>query len=119
VCSSDLSEGLDYPNGVMKCAVVVGVPLQEMGLEVKALIDYYEKRMGKGWEYGYIFPAVIKSIQAAGRCVRSERDRAAIVYLDERFAWANFRKCFPRDFDFVVSSEPHKLVKRFFGTPAP
>ncbi|MDD5317353.1 MAG: ATP-dependent DNA helicase [Candidatus ainarchaeum sp.] len=119
VQGGSLSEGIDYPGGVMKCAVMAGVPLQEMDVEVKSLIDYYEARMGKGWEYGYIYPAVIKSIQAAGRCVRSERDRAAMVYLDERFAWGNYRKCFPKDFDFVLSAEPSKVVAKFFSGPAP
>jgi len=114
VQGGSLTEGVDYPNGLLKCAVMVGVPLQEMSLEVKSLIEYYDGRMGKGWEYGYIYPAVVKAMQAAGRCVRSETDRAAMVYLDERFAWANYRRCFPKDFDYVLSSEPHKLVKKFF-----
>jgi len=110
-----LAEGVDYPDGMLKCAVVVGIPLQEMGAEVEALISYYDARMGKGWEYGYLYPAVMKSLQAAGRCIRSETDRAAIVFLDERFAWNNYRRCFPKDFDAVVSPSPAELVKRFFS----
>ncbi len=97
VQGGSLSEGLDFGNGEIKTAIIVGIALEEMGLEVKSLIEYYQEKFGKGWEYAYIYPAVTRALQAAGRAIRKEEDRAAIVYLDERFNWQNYRKLFPAE----------------------
>ncbi|HHI04292.1 MAG TPA: ATP-dependent DNA helicase, partial [Candidatus Woesearchaeota archaeon] len=56
VASGSFGEGIDLP-GVLKCVVVIGIPLQKPDLEARALIDYYDKKFGKGWDYGYMFPA--------------------------------------------------------------
>ncbi|VVB98008.1 ATP-dependent DNA helicase [uncultured archaeon] len=105
VQGGSLSEGLDYSNGEIKTAVVVGIALEEMSLEVKSLIDYYQEKFGKGWEYAYIYPAVTRALQAAGRAIRKDEDKAAIIYLDERFNWQNYRKLFPTDERFVVVNQ--------------
>ncbi|MEM3400332.1 MAG: ATP-dependent DNA helicase [Candidatus Micrarchaeia archaeon] len=115
VQGGSLAEGVDIPNGKMKCAVIVGVALEEMGIEIEAMIDYYDKKFGRGWEYAYIFPAIVKAMQAAGRCIRSEKDRAAVVFLDERFVWKNYSRCFPQDFEFRETDTPEKELASFFS----
>ncbi len=97
VQGGSLSEGLDFSNNEITTLIVVGVALEEMTLETKALITYYEEKFGKGWEYAYFLPAMTKALQAAGRAIRKENDRAVIVFLDERFAWQNYRRLFPKD----------------------
>jgi len=114
VQGGSLSEGIDYCNEEIKTAVIVGVALEEMSLEIEALIDYYEEKFSKGWEYGYMWPAVIKAMQAAGRGIRKETDRCAIVYMDERFAWKNYKSVFDSGTQFVMTSEPEKFVKEFW-----
>lgn len=118
VQGGSLSEGLDFANGEIKTAIVVGIALEEMGLEVKSLIDYYQEKFGKGWEYAYIYPAVVRALQSAGRAIRKEEDKAAIIYLDERFNWQNYRKLLPMDEKFVpVKSEDlEKYLGDFWGT---
>lgn len=110
VQGGSLSEGLDFGNGEIKTAIVVGIALEEMNLEIKSLIDYYQGKFGKGWEYAYIYPAVMRALQSAGRAIRKEEDKAAIIYLDERFAWQNYRKLFPSDEKFAVA-KPEELEK--------
>jgi len=114
VQGGSLAEGYDYPNGIMKGAIMVGIALDEMSLEVQALIDYYEGKFGKGWEYGYLFPAVVRALQASGRMIRSEEDRGIAVFLDERFKWKNYTRCFPRDFEYVITHEPEKITRMFW-----
>jgi DNA excision repair protein ERCC-2 len=114
VQGGSMSEGIDYCNQEIKTAVIVGVALEEMSLEIEALIDYYEEKFGKGWEYGYMWPAVIKAMQAAGRGVRKESDHCAVVYMDERFAWKNYKSVFDSDTQFIMTSEPEKYVKEFW-----
>jgi len=115
VSAGSLSEGVDYPGKILDAVFVAGLPLKKPDLLTQALIDYYEIRFGRGWDYGYIYPAMNRALQAAGRCIRSETDRGAIVLLDERFRWANYAKCFPPDYDFIVTETPGKYLKKFFG----
>lgn len=114
VQGGSLAEGIDYANNEIKTAVIVGIALEEMGLEVQALIDHYEEKFGKGWEYGYIYPAVIKALQAAGRSIRKESDSAVIVFMDERFKWRNYKSILDDGRQFIVTAEPEKYVKNFW-----
>lgn len=118
VMAGSFSEGMDYPGKFLNCVVVVGIPLEIPNLESKALIEYYDKKFKRGWDYGYIYPAMTRSIQAAGRCIRSEDDRGVCVFIDERFLWGNYRKVFPSDLVIKVSNEPEKEIKEFFSKQA-
>ncbi len=113
VQGGSLGEGVDYANGEIKCAVVVGIALEEMSMEVEALIEYYEEKFGRGWDYGYLYPGVIRAVQAAGRAIRKEQDRAVVVYMDERFRWKNYRKLLPNE-RYVVSDDPVVYMRRFW-----
>lgn len=114
VSGGSLSEGVDFPKNVLKGVVVVGLPLQSPTLETKALIDYYDKKFGRGWDYGYLYPGISRAIQAAGRMIRSEKDRGVAVFLDERYTWANYRRCFPPELKTVTSAAPEKLIEDFW-----
>ena len=112
VFSGSFDQGVDFPNNILKGVIIAGLPLAKPDLETKSLIECYNRYFGKGIEYGYIYPAIQKSIQASGRAIRKETDKAAIVYLDERFLWKNYRNIFS-DGNFIVSNEPWIEVKRF------
>ncbi len=72
-------------------------------------------KFNRGMDYGYIYPAMTKALQSAGRGIRSETDRGAIIFMDERFKWKNYAKYFPKEFEPVVTEKPEKYVERFFG----
>ncbi|MBL7055107.1 ATP-dependent DNA helicase [Candidatus Woesearchaeota archaeon] len=114
VAAGSFGEGIDLPGDLLKAVIVIGLPLEKPSLEIKELIDYYDEKFGKGWDYGYMFPAIIKCLQNAGRCIRSETDRGVIVFLDERFAWQNYYKCFPPDMDVKITKLYEDKVKDFF-----
>ncbi|MBS3068255.1 ATP-dependent DNA helicase [Candidatus Micrarchaeota archaeon] len=114
VQGGSLAEGIDYANNDIKTAVIVGIALEEMNLEVQALIDHYQNKFGKGWEYGYTYPAIIKALQAAGRSIRKESDKAAIVFMDERFTWRNYKTVLDDGRRFIITNEPEKYVKEFW-----
>jgi len=114
VASANFSEGIDLPN-ILKAVIVVGLPLQKPNLETAKLIDYYDQKFGRGWDYGYIFPAITKCLQSAGRCIRSETDRGVIVFLDERFAWQNYKKCFPSESNMIITKLYEDRIKEFFS----
>jgi DNA excision repair protein ERCC-2 len=104
VASGSYGEGIDLPGDLLKGVIVVGLPLQKPDLETKELINYYDLKFKKGWDYGYLFPAFNKTLQNAGRCIRSKDDKGIIVFLDERYAWSNYFRCFPKDMGVVVKN---------------
>ncbi|MDP7324363.1 MAG: helicase C-terminal domain-containing protein, partial [Candidatus Woesearchaeota archaeon] len=104
---------IDLPGDLLKCVVVVGIPLGRPNLETKQVIDYYNKKFGRGWDYGYVLPAITKVFQNAGRCIRSETDRGVIVYMDERYAWPSYARVFPED-EVEVCVEVEERIEGFF-----
>ena len=113
VAAGSFGEGIDLP-GILKGVVVVGLPLDRPDLETQQLIEYYDKKFGKGWDYGYIMPALTKCMQNAGRCIRSETDRGVIAFLDERYAWPRYFNCFPTDWKLRISADPVPEIQKFF-----
>ncbi|MFP4524711.1 MAG: ATP-dependent DNA helicase [Candidatus Woesearchaeota archaeon] len=114
VITGNFGEGIDLPGDELKGVIIVGLPLQRPDLETKALIDYYDEKFKKGWDYGYVFPAFNKTMQSAGRCIRSETDRGVIIFLDERYAWPRYKRCFPADWDVKISLRYENLIENFF-----
>ena len=115
VAGGSLSEGVDYPGRDLIGVIIVGIPLAEMNIETEAIIGYYEEKYGRGWLYGYIYPAMTKVLQAMGRAIRSEEDRSIIVLMDERYTWRNYRKALPRDLETITTTEPENYVEKFFS----
>jgi len=113
VSSGSFGEGIDLP-GILSCVVVAGLPLQKPDLEIKQLIKYYDRKFGNGWDYGYVMPAITKCMQNAGRCIRSETDKGAIIFLDERYAWPQYFRCFPKGWEVEIMGEISNRLKDFF-----
>ena len=114
VQGGSFSEGVDFPNNCLKGIIIAGLGLAKPDLETKSLIEYYDKKFGKGWNYAYCYPAIQKAIQASGRAIRSEKDKAVILFLDERFLWKNYRD-FLKSENFIISAGPWNEVRKFFA----
>ncbi len=117
--AGSFGEGIDLPGDELRGVVIVGLPLARPDLETKAIISYYDKKLGNGWDFGYTLPAITKALQCAGRCIRSETDRGVIVFLDERYAYPSYAKAFPADWNLVTTLLFEKRIKEFFGTAQP
>jgi len=115
VSGGSFSEGLDFPGDYLSCAIIVGVPFGRMDIYTNALIDFYEKKFHKGWEYAYNGPAITKAMQASGRVIRTETDRGACIFLDTRFSEPRFKVYYPKDFEVKKTIEPEKEVEKFFN----
>lgn len=112
VVGANFAEGIDLPGDLLKAVVVVGLPLQRPDLETRELINYFDKKFAKGWDYGYLFPAMNKCFQSTGRCIRSETDRGVVIYLDLRYRWQNYLRCFQED--VKISEDYKRLIGGFF-----
>ena len=115
VATGSFGEGIDLIGDFLKAVIIVGLPLEKPDLETRELINYYDERFGKGWDYGYIMPAITKTLQNAGRCIRSETDRGVIVFLDERYAWPSYRRCFPVEMEVRITKSYIEEIKEFFS----
>lgn len=95
VLGGSLSEGIDLPGEALIGCVVVGPPIPPFDLERQHLKAYFDRRYGQGEAYAYIYPAMAKAIQAAGRVIRGPEDRGLLAFLDGRFLEPAFAACFP------------------------
>jgi DNA excision repair protein ERCC-2 len=116
VQGGSFSEGMDYESNTLKAIIVVGLPLSPPTLEVKTIEGYYVGKYGqeKGRLYGYLYPAITKVLQAAGRGIRSEHDRCIIVLMDYRFTQYPYKNCLPPDFGTILTDRAEKHCKAFF-----
>jgi DNA excision repair protein ERCC-2 len=91
------SEGMDYADDTLIGVFVVGPPLPTYDLEREEMRRYYQRRYGSGFEYAYALPAMARTVQAAGRVIRSETDRGLIVLMDDRFLEETYWRSMPAD----------------------
>ncbi|RME31281.1 ATP-dependent DNA helicase [Candidatus Woesearchaeota archaeon] len=114
VITGNYGEGVDLPGDELKGVVVVGLPLSKPDLETQALIKYFDEKFRKGWEYGYTIPAFNKTLQSAGRCIRSSTDKGVVVFLDERYEWPRYYKLFPKEWRMKSTLLFENMIKDFF-----
>jgi DNA excision repair protein ERCC-2 len=60
-------------------------------------MNYFNEKNNKGYEYAYMYPGMNKVLQAAGRVIRSEKDRGAILLIDDRFVSRSYVNLFPKE----------------------
>ena len=97
VIGGRVAEGVDFPAGEMRTAIVVGIPFASPSVKLDERMKFLERKYpGRGKDLGYILPAIRKASQAAGRAVRSPREKAAIFFLDERYRNGRCFKYLPK-----------------------
>tara|TARA_B110001454_G_scaffold219204_1_gene252261 strand:+ start:74926 stop:77346 length:2421 start_codon:yes stop_codon:yes gene_type:complete len=101
------SEGVDYAGDMVIGAFVVGPPLPNFDLERESMRGYYEEQYQAGFDFAYVYPAMAKAIQSAGRVIRSEKDQGIIVLMDNRFIQPSFAKSMPLDW---YEADPREAV---------
>ena len=92
-------EGIDLKKEQLIGAIIVGTGLPQISNEREILMDYYEKRVGEGFDYAYRYPGMNKVLQAAGRVIRTIDDVGVIELLDERFLQSDYRYLFPKEWE--------------------
>ena len=84
-----LIEGIELrrERSLIKMVILAGLPVPEpsiVNVKKEELLTARFLDAEKGWKYTYIVPAVIRLLQAIGRAVRTEKDRAFVLILDRR-----------------------------------
>ena len=113
------AEGIDLTGRRLIGAIVIGVGLPQPTPENEAIREYYDDALEAGREYAYVYPGMNRVLQAAGRVIRTERDRGVVVLIDDRFSEPLYRRLMPnhwRGLKYVgdLPSLSH-LLGRFWG----
>lgn len=90
------SEGIDLTDEQLIGVGIVSVGLPGLSVERNLLRDYFDEKNGHGFEYAYQLPGMNHVLQAAGRLIRTKRDRGNVVLMDQRFAGYRYLKLFPK-----------------------
>lgn len=101
VTGGAFSEGIDLKNESLIGAVIVGTGLPMICRERNILREYFDDFGKDGYSYAYVYPGMNKVLQAAGRVIRTDRDKGVIVLLDDRFMTKEYEMLFPREWDLI------------------
>lgn len=111
------SEGIDLKNNRLIGTVIVGTGLPMVCTENELFREYFEESKGSGFNYAYQYPGMNKVLQAAGRVIRTDTDKGAILLLDERFLNRNYQELFPREwypYNVVTKNYMSICIKEFW-----
>lgn len=84
VLGGRLCEGIDFPGKAMEHLLVFGIPYPRPSARMQALIHYYDRKAGSGWQIAVHNPVGRVLRQAVGRLIRGPEDRGTAVVLDDR-----------------------------------
>ena len=93
------SEGIDLKEDLLIGVLIVGTGLPQICNQREILKEYYDAKGEQGFDYAYRYPGMNKVLQAAGRVIRTRKDRGTILLMDERFTGRDYRMLFPREWN--------------------
>lgn len=104
VLGGAFAEGVDLPGERL-----IGAFIATLGLpQVNPVNEQIKQRMGvlfgAGYDYTYVYPGLQKVVQAAGRVIRSRRDRGVVYLMDDRFGQPKVKALLPRWWDVGTTS---------------
>ena len=95
VLGGAFAEGIDLPGKRLIGAFIATLGLPPADPFNEALKRRLARRFGRGDDYAYRIPGLIKVVQAAGRVIRGPDDEGTVVLMDDRFARCDVRARLP------------------------
>lgn len=110
------SEGIDLKYSRLIGTVIVGPGLPMVCPERELYKSYFEENGKNGFDYAYLYPGLNKVFQAAGRVIRTDKDRGIILLLDDRFLTNSYQRLFPAEWqpERVSLGTLSRKVKEFW-----
>lgn len=118
VLGGHFSEGIDLKGDLLIGVVIIGVGLPMISFENDLIKNYFDYEMDKGFEFAYQYPGIGKVMQSAGRVIRGEEDRGAVILIDKRYQMPYYRRILPKDWgkDFTNLDEVEEHLWVFWTT---
>ncbi|HQB63389.1 MAG TPA: ATP-dependent DNA helicase, partial [Sedimentibacter sp.] len=107
------SEGVDLPLEKLIGAVIIGTGIPQVSFERNIIKAFFDEKKNSGYDFAYKYPGFNKILQSAGRVIRTEEDKGAVLLIDSRLCQPSYLKLFPdhwKHFKKVSSAED---VKQF------
>jgi DNA excision repair protein ERCC-2 len=111
-------EGIDLVGDRLLGVAVVGVGLPAINLERELIKEYFNNTLGAGFEYAYTYPGINRVLQAAGRVIRTEKDRGVVLLIDQRYGRYQYKSLLREEWDPVWVQDPRQLadgLQRFWN----
>ena len=112
VLGGHFSEGIDLTLDKLIGVIIIGVGMPKICLERENIKEYYNSIGKNGFDYAYVYPGIIKVLQAAGRCIRTERDKGVVLLLDDRYFTNKYKSLLPREWFLNILSESEEGIKK-------
>ena len=111
-------EGIDLVGDRLLGVVIVGVGLPGISLEQELIKEYFNNALGAGFEYAYAYPGINRVLQAAGRVIRTEKDRGVVLLIDQRYARFQYKSLLREEWDPIWAHDTRQLtdgLQKFWG----
>jgi DNA excision repair protein ERCC-2 len=109
------AEGIDLPGAACIGVIIFGPSLPAVTPERELVRAYYDRSDEDGFLQAYVYPGMLRVIQAAGRLIRSDQDYGVLVLVGDRLADERFSALFPESWgDLTVTSDYQTPLIRFW-----
>lgn len=92
VMGGSFSEGIDLPGEELIGVIVVGVGYPKISIEGQIIRNHFGRN---GERIAYIYPGINKVLQAAGRVIRTEKDKGKLLLIDDRYFERRYLELLP------------------------
>jgi len=103
-------EGIDLIGDRLVGAVIVGVGLPGISLERELIKEYFTRTLSAGYEYAYLYPGINRVLQAAGRVIRTEKDRGVVLLIDQRYSHYQYKSLLREEWDPVRIQDNRQMT---------
>ena len=85
VLGGAFAEGIDLAGERLENVIIVSTGLPQPDARVRAMQRYHDEHGADGYFLCMTLPGMVRVIQAAGRLIRTESDRGALLLIDSRY----------------------------------
>ncbi|MGB2908861.1 MAG: ATP-dependent DNA helicase [Candidatus Aminicenantaceae bacterium] len=104
-------EGIDLMGDRLSGAAIVGVGLPGITPEREIIREHFDQDDTAGFHFAYLYPGMIRVLQAAGRVIRSENDQGAVLLIDPRYSRPQYYELFPAEWQVFPLRDPDETVR--------
>lgn len=104
------AEGIDLTGERLIGAAVISVGIPGISYERDLIREYFDAREKAGYAYAYLYPGLNKILQAAGRVIRTETDRGALLLIDDRYVKDPYPSLLPPHWTRIQTVSDHRQL---------
>lgn len=100
VLGGSFGEAIDLPGDRLIGAFIATLGLPQINQVNEQMRFRMDEIFGLGYEYTYLYPGLQKVVQAAGRVIRTTKDKGIIYLMDDRYSDYKIKKLLPKWWSF-------------------